>query len=96
MAAYSAFLKIRTAVDSLRHYMDDAHGVLTFFVGGDSAISVCPELPREAFEEAIEHVRGETAVELQMGAKNDTTARPPGLAALYPLECRHRLATVDQ
>lgn len=94
--AYDAFLDIRGAVEVLKRHMYDEHGAVGFFVGGDNAILVCPELPSKTYERAIEHVRAETGVALQVGVGEGETAQAAGMAAKHGLEdCRNRQTTVE-
>ncbi len=87
--AYETFLTIERAVLALETYMYDRHGALTFFVGGDNAISITPPLGREQYEEAITHVREVADAELQVGVGSGSSAVEAGTAAKYALEaCR--------
>lgn len=94
--AYETFLEIRGAIESLKRHLYAAHGALTFFVGGDNAVAVCPRLPLQAYERAIAHVRDEVSVELKVGVGEGMTAQEAGLAAKHALEeCRHRRSAVE-
>lgn len=94
--AYNAFLDIRGAMESLKRHLYDVHGAMAFFVGGDNAIAVCPQLPQRMYERAIEHVRDETGVVLRVGVGEGDTAQAAGLAAKHALEdCRHSQTTVE-
>ena len=87
--AYGAYLRVTEAVQALSAHMYEANDALTFFVGGDNAIAVCPDLSPEAYEAAIDHVEDETGVELQVGVGHGPTAREAGMDAKHALEaCR--------
>lgn len=77
-------------------YMRKAHGALSFFVGGDNIIAVCPDLSVEAYQDAIDHVQADVGIELKVGVGRDTTAHKAGIAAKHALEaCRFDGTTVE-
>ena len=80
---------IRRAALELETHLRRAHDCLTHFVGGDNVIAVCPTVSADAFQAAIEHVRAETGLELQVGVGHDRTAHAAGEEAKHALEaCR--------
>lgn len=94
--AYDTFLEIEHAYAALGQYMRDRCEALSFFVGGDNIIAVTPELPREDFREAIEHVDREVGVSLKVGVGVDQRAQPAGMAAKHALEvCRSAGSRVE-
>ena len=87
--AYETFLAIKRGIFALEQYMYDRHGALTFFVGGDNAISVVPSLTDREYEEAIAHVSNVADAELQVGVGSGATAVDAGMIAKHALEvCR--------
>ncbi|MFC7199476.1 GTP cyclohydrolase III [Halospeciosus flavus] len=87
--AYSAFVHVEQAYASLMRHMHDTHDSLSFFVGGDNIIAVCPSLDRDAYAEAIDYVREDTGVDLKVGVGRGPAAHDAGMAAKHALEvCR--------
>lgn len=87
--AYEVFIEIERAFGALMRYFYRTHGALSFFVGGDNFIAVCPDISTEAYRSAIEHVREETGIDLQVGVGRGHDAREAGMAAKHALEtCR--------
>ncbi len=86
---FDTFINIERAYASLMEYLRETHGALSFFVGGDNIISVCPDLSERAFSEAVAHVEDDVDVELQVGVGHGATAHEAGFAAKHALEdCR--------
>jgi GTP cyclohydrolase IIa len=95
-SAYRTFLRVQRVVLELSAHLHERHGALAFFVGGDNVIAVCPELPREAYEEAVERVGEATGVGLQVGVGSGTTAIDAGMDAKEALErCREHGTAVE-
>lgn len=87
--AFDSFIHIEQGYAELMRYMREAHDSLSFFVGGDNIISVCPDLDRAAYEDAIAHVEDEVGVELKVGVGRAKSAQDAGMAAKHALEdCR--------
>ncbi|WP_255193788.1 GTP cyclohydrolase III [Natronobeatus ordinarius] len=87
--AFDTFIEIEQGYAALMKYMRQAHDSLSFFVGGDNVIAVCPDLGRAAYEDAIAHVEETVDVKLQVGAGHGETAHVAGMAAKHALEtCR--------
>jgi len=87
--AFDSFIEIEQGYASLMRHMRHAHDSLSFFVGGDNVIVVCPDLERADYLEAIEHVQAEVAVELQVGVATGASAHEAGYGAKHALErCR--------
>ena len=86
--AYTTLLSIQRTGLALADHLY-SRGALSFFVGGDNVIAVCPDLGRDDYEAAIEHVRETVGVDLRVGVGRGDTATEAGLAAKYALEeCR--------
>ncbi len=93
---FDSFIHIERSYASLMEYMRKAHGALSFFVGGDNIIAVCPELSEAAYQDAIDHVEGDVGIELKVGVGRDRTAHKAGIAAKHALEaCRFDGTTVE-
>jgi GTP cyclohydrolase IIa len=87
--AFDSFIHIEQGYAELMAYMRRAHDALSFFVGGDNVIAVCPDLTTADYEDAIEHVTDVVDVELQVGVGRGHTAHEAGMAAKHALEdCR--------
>ncbi|WP_227374054.1 GTP cyclohydrolase III [Haladaptatus halobius] len=87
--AFDSFIHIEQGYAALMKYMRVAHDSLSFFVGGDNVIVVCPNLDEAAYEDAIRHVEEATEVELKVGVGRGRVAQDAGMAAKHALEtCR--------
>lgn len=95
LSAYETWLEIAEGSVVLMRYLYSEHDGLSFFVGGDNIISVCPDLPTSAYEEAIRHVSHHGDLDLQVGVGTGQTARQAGRSAKHALEtCRHEQTRV--
>ena len=93
---FDTFINIEQAYASVMRYLREQHGALSFFVGGDNIISVCPDLPERAFADAVAHVEDDVDVELQVGVGRGASAHEAGFAAKHALEdCRHDGTSVE-
>jgi len=87
---FDSFIRIEQSYASLMRHMREAHGALSFFVGGDNIISVVPSMNRREYLDAIDHVSDEADVELKVGVGHGPTAHDAGIAAKHALEdCRY-------
>ncbi|WIV67277.1 GTP cyclohydrolase III [Natrialbaceae archaeon AArc-T1-2] len=87
--AFDSFIEIEQGYAALMKHMRHAHGSLSFFVGGDNVIVVCPDLERADYEDAIGHVQAEADVTLQVGVGRGESAHAAGMSAKHALErCR--------
>jgi len=86
---FDTFIQIEQGYAELMRYMRKAHDSLSFFVGGDNVISVCPELGEDAYQDAVDHVHDAVDVELKVGVGRGKTASDAGMEAKHALEeCR--------
>ena len=86
---FDTFVRIEQGYAELMRHMRQAHDSLSFFVGGDNVIAVCPDLDTEAYRDAIDHVREAVDVDLKVGVGRGRTAQNAGMAAKHALEeCR--------
>ena len=86
---FDTFIRIEQGYASLMKYMREAHDSLSFFVGGDNVIAVCPSLDEAAYRDAIDYVRDDVNVELKVGVGRGRTAADAGMDAKHALEeCR--------
>ena len=93
---FDSFIHIERSYASLMEYMRQAHGALSFFVGGDNIIAACPELSAEAYQAAIDHVAADVGVDLKVGVGRGETAHEAGITAKHALEdCRYEGTTVE-
>jgi GTP cyclohydrolase IIa len=92
--AFGAFIEIEQAYASLMRYMYEAHDSLSFFVGGDNIIAVCPDLDAAAYDDAIEHVLEETGIQVRVGVGEGSTPHDAGYAAKHALEVGRAEATL--
>ena len=87
--AFDSFIQIEQGYAELMRHMREEHESLSFFVGGDNVIAVCPELSTADYHEAIDHVQSAVGVELKVGVGRGRTASEAGMAAKLGLEdCR--------
>ncbi|SEH11164.1 GTP cyclohydrolase IIa [Natronorubrum sediminis] len=87
--AFDTFIEIEQGYAELMRHMRYSHDSLSFFVGGDNIIVVCPDLTADDYEEAIYHVQEAVDVDLQVGVGRGTSAHDAGFAAKHALEtCR--------
>ncbi|ELZ14232.1 GTP cyclohydrolase III [Halovivax asiaticus JCM 14624] len=94
--AFDSFIEIEQGYAELMRYMRSAHDSLSFFVGGDNIIAVCPTLDRAAYEDAIDHVESAVGVELRVGVGRGKTAHVAGMDAKHALEhCRATGSILD-
>ena len=93
---FDTFIEIEQGYAATMRHMREAHGALSFFVGGDNIIAVCPDLTAEQYRDAIDHVENEVGVSLQVGVGESKTAHEAGYAAKHALEeCRYEGTTVE-
>jgi GTP cyclohydrolase IIa len=86
---FDTFIAIEQGYAELMRYMRQAHDTLSFFVGGDNVIAVCPALGREEYRDAVTHVREAVDVDLKVGVGRGVDAQDAGMAAKHALEtCR--------
>ncbi|MFC7135257.1 MULTISPECIES: GTP cyclohydrolase III [Salinibaculum] len=86
---FDTFIHIEQGYAELMRYMRQAHDSLSFFVGGDNVIAVCPDLDAPAYRDAIDHVRSAVDVDLKVGVGRGETASDAGMDAKHALEqCR--------
>jgi GTP cyclohydrolase IIa len=93
---FDTFIAVEQGYASTMRYMREEHGALSFFVGGDNIIAVCPDLTEEQYQGAIDHVEDEVGVELKVGVGTAESAHDAGFAAKHALEdCRYEGTTVE-
>ncbi|AZQ15218.1 GTP cyclohydrolase III [Halorubrum sp. PV6] len=93
---FDTFLAVERAYGSLARYLRERHGALSFFVGGDNVVAVCPDLPETAFADAVAHVADDADIELQVGVGRGASAHEAGFAAKHALEaCRDDGTSVE-
>jgi GTP cyclohydrolase IIa len=93
---FDSFIRIEQGYAELMRYMRTAHDSLSFFVGGDNAIAVCPELTAEDYRDAVDQVAEAVDVDLKVGVGRARTAQDAGMTAKHALEdCRYEGSTVE-
>lgn len=86
---FDSFIRIEQGYASLMQYLRRAHDALSFFVGGDNVIAVCPEMDESEYLDTIDHVRRDANVDLKVGVGRARTAQAAGMDAKHALEvCR--------
>jgi GTP cyclohydrolase IIa len=94
--AFETFIKIEQGYAELMRYMWREHDSLSFFVGGDNIITLCPALDEAAYEDALAHCREAVDVELRVGVGRGHTAQGAGMTAKHALEaCREEGMAVE-
>ncbi|WP_336022967.1 GTP cyclohydrolase III [Halobellus salinisoli] len=87
---FDSFIRIEQGYAALMRYLREEYGALSFFVGGDNIISICPAMDADDYREAIDHVEAEAGVELKVGVGAARTPHEAGMDAKHALErCRH-------
>ena len=93
---FDSFIHIEQGYAELMRYMRRAHDALSFFVGGDNIIAVCPSLDADEYRDAIDHVQDTVDVALKVGVGRARTAQDAGMAAKHALEdCREDGTSVE-
>ena len=93
---FDSFIEIEQGYAALMRHLREAHGGLSFFVGGDNIIAVNPRLDERAYRDSIDHVEDSVGVELKVGVGRGPSAHNAGFAAKHALEtCRHRGTVVE-
>jgi GTP cyclohydrolase IIa len=86
---FDSFIQIEQGYATLMRYLREEYDSLSFFVGGDNIISVCPDTTEAEYRDAIRHVEAEAGVELKVGVGTGENAHEAGFAAKHALEvCR--------
>jgi len=86
---FDTFIAIEQGYAELMRYMRRAHDSLSFFVGGENGIAVCPTLEPDDYHDAVDHVRESVDVDLKVGVGRGADALDAGMAAKHALEqCR--------
>ncbi|MFD1587355.1 GTP cyclohydrolase III [Halorientalis brevis] len=87
--AFDAHMSVTTAYATLMRYLYRECDALSFFVGGDNIVSICPSAEPTNYQGAIQHVTAETGIELKVGIGRGRTAHEAGMSAKHALEeCR--------
>lgn len=93
---FDTFINIEQGYAELMQYMRRAHDSLSFFVGGDNIIAICPDLEEDAYRDAIDHVSETVDVQLKVGVGRGKSASDAGMDAKHALEaCRTTGETVE-
>ena len=93
---FDTFIRIEQGYAELMRYMRHEHDSLSFFVGGDNVIAVCPALDAPEYADAVEHVHDAVDVELKVGVGRGRTAADAGMEAKHALEqCRNAGSAVE-
>ena len=94
--AFDSFIEIEQGYAELMRYMRASHDSLSFFVGGDNIIAVCPALDHDAYADGIDHVESAVDVDLRVGVGRSASAQVAGMEAKHALErCRGDGSRVD-
>jgi len=86
---FDTFIEIEQGYAELMQHMREAHGALSFFVGGDNVIAICPAMDAEDYRSVVNHVSEAVDVDLKVGVGRGETASDAGMDAKHALEaCR--------
>ncbi len=86
---FDTFIEIEQGYAELMQHMREAHGALSFFVGGDNVIAICPAMDAEDYRAVVDHVSEAVDVDLKVGVGRGETASDAGMDAKHALEaCR--------
>ena len=93
--AFEASIRIKKTYMVLAEHLYQEYSSLSFFMGGDNIIAVCPTLVPDQFRAVLHHISEESGVELQVGVGTGQTAVSAGQEAKVALEtCRTREQTL--
>jgi len=93
---FDSFIQIEQGYATLMRYLREEYGALSFFVGGDNIISICPAMDAADYRDAIDHVEAEAGVELKVGVGIAADPHTAGMDAKHALEtCRHEGTVVE-
>ncbi|RLM53251.1 GTP cyclohydrolase IIa [Halobellus sp. Atlit-31R] len=93
---FDSFIQIEQGYAALMQYLREEYGGLSFFVGGDNIISICPAMDEADYRDAISHVEAEAGVELKVGVGIAENPHVAGMDAKHALEeCRHHGTDVE-
>ncbi|MFB6189110.1 MAG: GTP cyclohydrolase III [Halapricum sp.] len=96
LSEFDTFIQIEQGYAALMRHMREAYDALSFFVGGDNVIAVCPAMDAEDYQHAIDHVHEEVGVDLKVGVGRGSLAEEAGMAAKHALEdCRANGSDVE-
>lgn len=94
--AFDSYMHIERTYSTLMSYLRNTHESLSFFVGGDNIIAVCPALDESDLQGTIDYVETEAGVELQVGIGHGRSAVEAGMTAKHALEqCRHNDTRIE-
>jgi GTP cyclohydrolase IIa len=95
--AFSAYLAIERAYGALAERLYQKHDGVTFFLGGDNIIAICPQLAEEQYERLTDYIRETAGVDLRVGVGEGLTVETAGMAAKHGLEAaREHEQTIGQ
>jgi GTP cyclohydrolase IIa len=87
--AFDTFIHIERGYAELMTHMYREYNALSFFVGGDNVIAVCPSMTTTEFSDVTSHIHEEAGVDQKVGVENAATAEKAGTKAKHTLEvCR--------
>ena len=93
---FDSFIRIEQGYAALMRHLREEHGALSFFVGGDNIISVCPSMDGTDYLDAIDRVEADAGVELKVGVGTAANPHVAGMDAKHALEeCRHEGTIVE-
>ncbi|WP_096391739.1 GTP cyclohydrolase III [Halopenitus persicus] len=93
---FDSFIRIEQGYAALMKHLREEHGALSFFVGGDNIISICPDMSEGDYLAAIDHVSRAADVDFKVGVGRGRSAHEAGFAAKHALEdCRYEGTTVE-
>ncbi|GGJ15869.1 GTP cyclohydrolase IIa [Halobellus salinus] len=93
---FDSFIQIEQGYAAVMRHLREEHGALSFFVGGDNIISVCPAMDEGDYRDAIDYVETDAGVELKVGVGTAATPHVAGMDAKHALEeCRHEGTIVE-
>ncbi|WP_311172040.1 GTP cyclohydrolase III [Halobellus ordinarius] len=93
---FDSFIRIEQGYATLMRHLREEHGALSFFVGGDNIISICPAMDEDDYHGAISQVEADAGVELKVGVGKAENPHVAGMDAKHALEdCRHYGTAVE-
>lgn len=86
IGAFETYTAIHRWYGTLARHLHREHDALSFFVGGDNVVAICPELDEQAYRDVINHVTETVEIPFRVGVGSGQTAHKAGMAAKHALE----------
>lgn len=86
LGAFETYTAIHRWYGTLARHLYQEYDALSFFVGGDNVVAICPDLDEQAYRDVITHVTEIDGIPFRVGVGTGRTAHKAGMAAKHALE----------